>query len=76
MGLKSLSEAIILQSIEDLWNPAYRHDSIEFLKGEGLQISAGLAGMSALDHIRLLRMLNGLSAKKTKHSKTFRKAAV
>ncbi len=30
MNIKALAEAVILQSLEDLWNAAHRTESIEF----------------------------------------------
>ncbi len=43
MSFKHLAEAVILQSIEDLWNPCYRKESKVFLYGEGFRMYADIA---------------------------------
>jgi hypothetical protein len=45
LKLKSFGESIILQSIEDLWNPLHRKQSIRFFKGKGFGFCAEIAGM-------------------------------
>lgn len=61
---KNLAEAIILQSMEDFWNNTYRQESIDFFKGEGFGICAGLAGMGREEQMKLLEMLASSSKKK------------
>jgi len=56
MRTKALAEAIILQSLEDLWEPAHRKESIEFLSGEGFRICARLAGMGPEECGKILAM--------------------
>ncbi len=58
MGVNNLAEAIILQSIEDLWSEKQRKECIDFFKGEGFCICAGIAGMNLTEQIRLLNMVN------------------
>lgn len=57
ISLINLAEAIILQSIEDLWGPIHKKESIDFFKGEGFRLAAEMAEMSAVDKRRLLLIL-------------------
>ena len=71
MGMNSLAEAIIMQSITDLWNEDEREDCLKFFKGEDFSICAEMAGLSLPDQIKLMTLLNksikhGLIKKKTK----------
>lgn len=59
MGVKNLAEAIILQSLEDIWNPACRKESIEFFKGDGFKIYAELAGLDYVKRFSILFLLGG-----------------
>ncbi len=70
-GLKALAEAVILQSIEDLWSTTYKKESIEFFRGEGFRQCADAAGMGVVDRLRLIRMLRRLDGRafKSKHAK-------
>ncbi len=43
MGIASLAEAVILQSIEDLYNQRHRKESVRFLTGEGFRIASDIA---------------------------------
>jgi hypothetical protein len=54
---RKLAEAVILQAIEDLWEPSQREESIEFFKGEGFETCASLAGMSHARKIMLIKMI-------------------
>ena len=63
--VKSLAEAIILQSMEDFWNNAYRHESIEFFKGEGFKVCAEIAGLGHEEQSKLLQMMTGLEGAQT-----------
>ncbi|MDA8086767.1 MAG: hypothetical protein M0Z75_08720, partial [Nitrospiraceae bacterium] len=58
-SVKSLAEAIILQSMEDFWSNAYRQESIEFFKGEGFKVCAEIAGMGHDEQSKVLEMLAG-----------------
>jgi hypothetical protein len=60
--LKSLAEAIILQSIEDLWSKTHKNESIEFFTGEGFRHCADMADMSVVDRLRIIRMLRKVNA--------------
>ena len=59
MGLRALSEAIILQSAEDLLSTAHRKEGLEFFCGEGFSISAEMAGMVCDEKLNLLNILLG-----------------
>ncbi len=59
MSLKTLSEAIILQSAEDLLSASHRKEGLEFFGGEGFRLSAELAGMTFDEKLNLLQMLLG-----------------
>lgn len=60
-GIRKLAEAIILQSIEDLWEEKQRRGCITFLRGEGFSVCADLAGMGVSDRLKLLRLVDGLT---------------
>ena len=59
MGLRNLAEAIILQSIEDLWNERLREDCLKFLNGEGFTTCASLAGLNLAEKSKLLELIDG-----------------
>ena len=61
--IQSLAEAVILQSIEDLFDPSERKKSIDFFRGENFSLCAEIAGLSAVDQIRIIRMLVTVSSK-------------
>jgi hypothetical protein len=60
MNVNKLAQAIILQSIEDLWDERYRADCIKFFSGEEFSICTWMAGMNVSDQTKLLNMVNGL----------------
>jgi hypothetical protein len=62
MSLRTLSEAIILQSAEDLLSASHRKEGLEFFSGEGYRLSAEMAGMTHDEKIGLLHMLMGCIA--------------
>jgi hypothetical protein len=62
-SIKALAEAIILQSIEDLWSSTHKKGSIEFFRGQGFNQCADAAGMNVLDRLRLIRMLRNLDGR-------------
>lgn len=62
MKMKALAEAIILQSIEDLWDEAHRRESLEFFKGEGFDMYADIAGLGPAEKSKLLGMIEGYLA--------------
>lgn len=53
----SLAEAIILQSIEDLWNPRHKRESLSFFEGDGFTLCSSAAGISCVKQLVMLRML-------------------
>jgi hypothetical protein len=55
--IRSLAEAVILQAIEDLFDSSERKKSIDFFKSENFTLCAETAGLSALEQIRIIRML-------------------
>jgi hypothetical protein len=59
MGLKSMAEAVILQSLEDFWNRTYRKQSMDFFKGEGFEICSDIAQIDAIKQIEILCFLGG-----------------
>ena len=63
MSLKTLSEAIILQSAEDVLSTAHREDGIEFFSGEGFRLCAEIAGMTIDEKLKLLNILLGSVSK-------------
>lgn len=65
MGKKSLAEAIILQSMEDLWEPSHRQHSLDFFSGEGFEICSGMAGLTESECQEIFKLLN-LEIKKTR----------
>jgi len=56
-SIKSLAEAIILQSMADLWNPAHRDESLRFFEGKGYQLCADIAGLNWTEKLKMRRML-------------------
>jgi hypothetical protein len=62
--VRSLAEAIILQSIEDLWNPVCRRESLMFFGGEGFVLCSRIAGISYIKRLEMLRMLSYAGPKK------------
>jgi hypothetical protein len=54
---RSLAEAIIAQSIEDLWDPLCRKESLIFFEGDGFVLCSEIAGVSYIKRIAMLRML-------------------
>jgi len=54
---RSLAGAIILQSIEDLWNPVCKGGSLMFFEGAGFVLCSELAGISYIKQFAMFRML-------------------
>jgi len=54
---RSLAEAVILQSIEDLWNPICKRESLTFFQGNGFELCSEVAGISYIKQLAMLRML-------------------
>ena len=60
---RSFAEAIILQSIEDLWNPLCRRGSLRFFKSDGFALCSEIAGISYIKQLAVFRMLADVSRK-------------
>ena len=52
-----LAEAIILQSIEDLWNPVCKKGSLMFFQGDGFALCSEIAGIGYIKQLAMLRTL-------------------
>jgi hypothetical protein len=59
MGYKSLAEAVILQSMEDLWNSSHKDESKDFFEGDGFKICAEIAGMDSIKQFKFIHLLGG-----------------
>ena len=66
MNLKHLAEAVIAQSVEDLWSTTHKNEGIDFFMGEGFRLASEMARMSAVDKLRLLLMLRRCGRKARK----------
>lgn len=62
--LKSLAEAIIFQSLDDLSVDGHREESICFFEGEGFTLCASLAGMGEDEKKAVLDLSLILSVRK------------
>ena len=58
--MKALADAILLQSIEDLWTDVERANCIDFFSGEGFRICSEMAGMSSDDKVKILNMVRDI----------------
>ncbi|MBI5676431.1 MAG: hypothetical protein HZC48_11500 [Nitrospirae bacterium] len=59
-GLKlllSLADAVVLQSIEDLFSPFFRGSSLKFFNGKGFELCAGTTGMNENEKAGILTVL-------------------
>jgi hypothetical protein len=56
-SLRNLTEAIILQSVEDLWDEGHKSECLTFFEREGFDICAGIAGIESSDRLRLIDMI-------------------
>ena len=59
MGVRSLAEAIILQSLEDLSYPQYRDESREFFTGDGFKICGDIAELNSLKKLKIIHIAKG-----------------
>jgi hypothetical protein len=75
MNVKHLAEAVILQSIEDLWNEDRREECIRFFSGEDFRTCAGIAGMDISDQIKILSLLGDSLKTMNKPVKSKKKVA-
>lgn len=60
MKIRKLAEAIILQSVEDLWDKRHRIESIEFFSGEGFRLCSDMAGFSDREKTKMLGMVRSI----------------
>ncbi len=56
---KNLAEAVILQSMEDLWHPSYKEESREFFEGDGFKICAEIAGLNSMKKFKCIHLMGG-----------------
>lgn len=56
-GILSLADAVVLQSIEDLFSPFFRGSSLNFFNGRGFELCAGVTGMNENQKAGILTML-------------------
>ena len=54
---KKLSEAILLQSLEDLFSGRHRLEALKFFAGEEFKVCASIIGLSAEDNKRLFEIV-------------------
>ena len=58
--IKGLAEAILLQSMEDLWIAEERSSCIDFFSGEGFRMCSEMAGMNSDDKVRILNIVGDI----------------
>jgi len=58
MNIRNLAEAIILQSVEDLWNAKQKVECLEFFYGESFGMWAEIAGMNECEQAMMLQMVS------------------
>jgi hypothetical protein len=58
MNLKKFAEAMITQSIEDLWDNRFMYQSTDFFTGEEFHLVASMAGMDIDERIGILKLVN------------------
>ncbi len=56
--IAALAEAIILQSIEDLFDDRYKEDCKIFFFGEGFRTCAEIAKMKTIEQMKLLNLVS------------------
>jgi len=59
MGYRSLAEAVILQSLEDLSDPRHRAESREFFGGDGFKIYGDIAELTSFNKIKIIHLAKG-----------------
>ena len=62
---RRLAEAVILQSIEDLWSPRCKRGSLLFFEGDGFTICSEIAGISYIKQLAMLRMVANAGLKRS-----------
>jgi len=56
--MRNLAEAIILQSVEDLWDAKQKSDCLTFFRGESFGICAEIAGMTEHEQAMMLQLVS------------------
>jgi len=59
MGYRSLAEAVILQSLEDLSDPRHRDESREFFGGEGFKLCGDIAALTVRSKLKIIHLAKG-----------------
>jgi hypothetical protein len=57
MGLRSLAEGIIVQSMEDMWDESLSEECTAFFRSEEFRLCAELAEMGLSEQVRILDMV-------------------
>lgn len=70
MSARSLAEAVIMQSISDLWRKDAREESINFFEGEGFVKYAAIAGMKFKDKLKVVKLVDTVIKTEIKTEKT------
>jgi hypothetical protein len=58
MNIKNLAEAIILQSVEDLWDAKQKDECLTFFYGESFGMCAEIAGMNKDEQAMMLQLVS------------------
>jgi hypothetical protein len=56
---RSLAEAIILQSMEDLLNPKFFEEGKKFFTGDGFKIYGAIAKLNSLNKCKIIHFTGG-----------------
>lgn len=68
MSVKAMAEMMILQAMEDIEDPEYRAESLEFFSGRRFADCAKLADMGHKEMVKMLEIVSVLIAE-TKHTR-------
>ena len=58
MNIKNLAEAIILQTVEDLWDAKQKDECLTFFYGESFGMCAEIAGMNKDEQAIMLQLVS------------------
>jgi hypothetical protein len=58
MNIKNLAEAIILQTVEDLWDAKQKGECLTFFYGESFGMCAEMAGMNKDEQAKMLHLVS------------------
>lgn len=64
MNIRNLAEAIILQSVEDLWDAKQKGDCLTFFCGESFGMCAEIAGMTEYEQTMMLQLVRASAQEK------------